>query len=438
MTDRIQQFIDSHQLLRREDTHLVGVSGGADSICLLMVLKSLGYKVEAVHCNFKLRGEESDRDEQFVADVCQKNSIALHLVHFDTLLYAKTHKVSIEMAARQLRYDYFETLRNDLGASSICVAHHKDDSVETILMNLVRGTGINGLTGIKPRNGHIVRPLLCVSREEIEAWLKTEGQQFITDSSNLVPDVTRNKIRLEVIPALKHISTSASDNILTTARRVNEALLVYDNAIKTALSRIETGGRIDIALLMAQPSPESMLFEWLSPMRFSPATIEAIAQALPVLTSGRLWHSPTHTLTVNQGQLVAGMRTHEQLRPLRMPEAGTYVYAHNERFSISCHEGKVILKERDTACLDASKAEFPLTVRPCQPGDRFCPFGMRGSKSVSDYLTDRKFSRLEKDRQLVVTDARGNIVWLVDQRPDNRYSVSDGTTNTIIIAHSNE
>ena len=165
--DRISDFIGKHQLLSRDGLHLVALSGGADSVALLRVLCHLGYRVEAAHCNFHLRGEESDRDEEFVKDLCQKLNIPLHLIHFETAEYASLHQVSIEMAARELRYGYFRQLRDDIGAETVCVAHHRDDAVETLLMNLLRGAGIHGLTGIRPRNGHIVRPLLGVSRQEI-------------------------------------------------------------------------------------------------------------------------------------------------------------------------------------------------------------------------------------------------------------------------------
>ena len=165
--ETVRQYIAKEQLLSADALHLVALSGGADSVALLLILKRLGYTVEAVHCNFHLRGEESNRDEIFVRELCEKVEVKLHLIHFDTVAYAELHQVSIEMAARQLRYRYFEQLRQDIGAEEVCVAHHRDDAVETLLMNLVRGTGIHGLTGIRPRNGHVVRPLLCLSREQI-------------------------------------------------------------------------------------------------------------------------------------------------------------------------------------------------------------------------------------------------------------------------------
>ena len=203
MKKKVADFIGKHGLLSREGLHLVALSGGADSVALLLILKDLGYRIEAAHCNFHLRGEESNRDEAFVKKLCQEQNIPLHLIHFDTKEYADLHQVSIEMAARDLRYGYFRQLRKDIGAEKVCVAHHRDDAVETLLMNLMRGSGVHGLTGIRACNGEIVRPLLDVSRQEIETYLHSIGQDYVMDSTNLVDDVVRNKIRLNVLPLLE-------------------------------------------------------------------------------------------------------------------------------------------------------------------------------------------------------------------------------------------
>lgn len=201
---KVREYIqDQHLLTSTKELYLVALSGGADSVALLLSLRALGYQVEACHCNFHLRGEESNRDEQFCVKLCERLAIPLHRIHFDTRSYATLHKESIELAARNLRYRYFEQLRQDMNAEGICVAHHRDDSVETVLINLVRGTGINGLTGISSRNGNILRPLLCVNKEEILAYLEEKNESYITDSSNLVDDVVRNKIRLRILPLLK-------------------------------------------------------------------------------------------------------------------------------------------------------------------------------------------------------------------------------------------
>ena len=225
MLKKIAHFIEQHKLLSKDKKYIVALSGGADSVCLLLVLQRLGYDVEAAHCNFKLRGEESDRDEQFCVELCKKNDIEIHLAHFDTNFYAISHKISIEMAARELRYSYFENLRRDIGADAVCVAHHQNDCAETVILNLVRGTGIQGLAGIQPKRDNIVRPLLCVSRDEIEGFLADEGQDFITDSTNLDDLYVRNKIRLNIIPMMEKINPAAVQNIVKTAIRLSEHLI---------------------------------------------------------------------------------------------------------------------------------------------------------------------------------------------------------------------
>lgn len=433
MLNKVRQFIERHHLLDVSQKYLVALSGGADSVCLLLMLKELGYKVEAVHCNFNLRGEESYRDEAFVKQLCSTQHIELHLIHFDTRTYASLHKVSIEMAARELRYNYFEQLRKDLGCAGICVAHHEDDTVETVLMNLLRGTGLRGLTGIKPCNGYILRPLLCISRCDIESWLKSKGQAYVTDSTNLEADVMRNKLRLQVIPLLNQVSPSARTNILKTARYMTEATSVYDKSMADALARLLKNDAISIEQLLQEPSAECILYEWLGGKGFSSQTIENISDSLNQLQAGREWTSATHQLTVHRGQLVLEP-VHAELPSLRIPETGVYHYNGTEKYRIKKEEGKQIVLDCQSACLDAEKLHFPLTIRPVLNGDRFQPFGMKGTRLVSDFLTDVHLSIFDKRRTLVICDANGEIVWLVGHRPDHRFCVTDSTKNTIIIS----
>ena len=429
----VKKYIEQHQLLHPEGRYLVAVSGGADSVCLLLLLQRLGYHVEAVHCNFHLRGDESNRDEDFVKQLCKDNNIILHLTHFYTTEYANIHKVSIEMAARELRYRYFEQLRCDLGYQDVCVAHHSDDNVETVLMNLLRGTGIRGLQGIQPRNGHIVRPLLCISRTDIEAWLAAHQASYITDSTNLKDDILRNHLRLNIIPMLRQMVPAASQNISATIRRMSEALKVYDAATTDALQQLGAHkGVVDIAQLSHEPSPESLLFEWLSPCGFNGITIENISQHLDNPQSGRLWSSDTHDVCIHRGQLLLCLR-HSVLPTLRVPEPGTYVYTEKQKYRFSIVDEWAISRHSHTATLDADAVQFPLTIRPVQEGDRFTPYGMKGSKLVSDFLTDRHVSVIEKRRQLVVVDAEDHIVWLVGHRPDAHFCITDDTKKALVI-----
>ena len=440
MIRRVERYIDKHGLLSKDDLHLVAVSGGADSVALLIVLQSMGYRVEAVHCNFQLRGEESLRDELFVKNLCYIKNIPLHIIHFDTKIYAELHQVSIEMAARELRYRYFKQLRQDVGAADVCVAHHRDDAVETLLMNLLRGTGIHGLTGIRPRNGHIVRPLLDVSRQEIVEYLDSIEQEYVTDSSNLVNDVIRNKLRLDILPLLKTINPKATENICRTAQRMAEAEHVFNVAMESAKKRVcqdgtfdtERGGIIDIQTLLQEPSPEYVLFELLSPLGFSPDSIEHIAANLSIPT-GRVFQTESHELLVDRGRLIVKQKVQQLPQTFRIPEPGLYVYS-DKKLRVEQLEDVSISRHPDVATLDAALVTFPLTLRAVQEGDRFVPFGMVGSRLVSDYLTDLKVNLFEKRRQLVVVDAKGTIVWLVGRRTDNRSRISETTTSTLRIA----
>ena len=424
MWNKVAGFIAKHQLLTKEELQLVALSGGADSVALLRVLLALDYRVEAVHCNFRLRGDESDRDEQFVKDLCNRHHVPLHLIHFDTAEYASLHQVSIEMAARELRYRYFDQLRQDIEAETVCVAHHRDDAVETFLMNLLRGAGIHGLTGIRPRNGHIVRPLLCVSRQEILQYLDSIGQDYVTDSTNLQPDVLRNKLRLQLIPLLEQFSPGASDNIARSATYLSEAEKVY-NASWSAFGA-HWGLTLPLSTLKSSPSPLCFLHEWLSPYGFNRTQIEQILACLDG-ESGREFTSATHTLVIDRDAMMIESVS-VPMKPLVIPEPGNYRLSDDRLLKVDSSDDVSISKLADCATLDKAKVLFPLTVRPVQSGDVFSPFGMEGRKLVSDFLTDRKLSILEKRRQLVVTDANGAILWLVGLRTDNRFRVNSDTT----------
>lgn len=434
MLHKVQQFIEKHHLLDSRKLYLVGLSGGADSVCLLLILQKLGYHIEAAHCNFRLRGNESDRDENFVRELCRIQNIQLHVIHFDTKEYAELHKVSIEMAARDLRYGYFRQLCKDIGAEGVCIAHHRDDAVETLLMNLLRGAGIHGLTGIRPQNDYVIRPMLCLSREEIVEYLDSIGQSYVTDSSNLVDDVLRNKIRLRVLPLLEEIAPGATVNIDKTANYLREAEIVYDaemNCEKISLK--SDSDEVCIADLLKLPSPSAFLHEWLMPLGFNSAQTEQILCAVHG-EPGREFTSSTHTLVIDRTKIIVEPVS-QPMKSIKIPETGTYRYDETTTYKIEYTEDINISRSADAATIDADKVKFPLNIRPIEKGDWFIPFGMNGRKLVSDYLTDRKFSILQKRRQLAVTDASGAIVWLVGCRTDNRFKVSTETTKILRISY---
>lgn len=437
---KISDFIAAKQLLSKEQKYIVTLSGGADSVTLLFVLKQLGYDIEAAHCNFKLRGSESDRDEGFCRKLCERENIHLHVVHFDTRAYAALHKVSIEMAARNLRYSYFEQLRKDIGAGGICVAHHSDDSVETLLLNLMRGTGIHGLKGIAAINGNIIRPLLCVSRHEIEEFLTDIQQDYVTDSTNLVNDVKRNKIRLDIIPMLKKINPSVCENIQKTALRVSEAIAILDDSIAKSISettRKEEGRMlIDLRKLKTLPSPEYVLHSILKEIGYNSSQVEQVYATACIASpvSGRIFYSQTHRLLIDRDCIIIEKRDDKKDKCMVVPETGTYIINEDLKIKVEAFgslSGFTIDTSRCCACVDMAKISFPLKVRRTATGDRFIPFGMRGSKLISKYLTDRKMTLFDKDRQLVVEDASGRIVWLVGERLDNRFRIDNSTTSVV-------
>lgn len=427
MLNKIERFIESNNLLRRDDLHLVALSGGADSTALLRVLIDLGYNVEAAHCNFHLRGDESMRDERFCQQLCQQLGVGFHLVHFDTRTYAKLHKLSIETAARQLRYQWFEQLRHDIGAADVCVAHHKDDNVETVLMNIIRGTGLNGLCGIRPRNGNIVRPLLSVARDEILDYLQSIGQDYVVDSTNLIDDATRNKIRLKVLPYLKSINSSVSDNINLLSNRMTEVEKVVKSSLRPSRNFSE---------IRKSTSPELMVFELLSPMGFNYKQIADITGHILNGDKGQTWQSGEYEICLGHDEIEIFHGHGDGLKVnLVIPEPGVYVIDKKQKLVVrslewNCQEN--IPRLANKVYVDADKVGFPLTLRTPETGDRFVPFGMKGSKLVSDFLTDRHFSALSRQRQLLLTCSNA-IVWVVGQRIDNRVKVSSSTKSILSI-----
>ena len=420
--------------------YLVAISGGADSVCLLLKMIEEGRSVEAVHCNFHLRGDESDRDEAFVVTLCQRLGVPLHRVHFDTKEYAALHKVSIELAARELRYRYFEQLRQDIGAEAIMVAHHRDDNVETVLMNMVRGTGIRGIAGIRPVNGHILRPLLDMSRADIEAYLARKGETYVTDSTNLEDDATRNKFRHHVIPLLQSLNPKASENIHSTSRHIAEAEKILSWAISRARHDVFLSpSLIDIDKLLSFVSPSYLLNEICRDYGFTPSQCDDMLAAASASHVGATFLSSTHIAaiaTVGGSLCIQFAPKSAQPKEYRLPEPGIYRLA--DGLSLTLEKTDIsddfrISKSPEVATLDINKVKFPLTLRPIRQGDRFTPFGMKGTKLVSDYLTDIKCSVIDRQRQMVVEDATGMIIWLVGRRTNDKCRIDSSSNAALII-----
>lgn len=423
---RVQKYIEEKDLFSLHDRMLVALSGGADSVALLRVLLSLGYQCECAHCNFHLRGEESDRDENFVRHLCGSLSVPLHVVHFQTGVYASRHHLSIEMAARELRYAWFEQLREERSVSFIAVAHHRDDSVETFLLNLMRGTGIDGLKGIAAKNGRVVRPLLQQSRADILDYLQAIGQDFVTDSTNLQDEYMRNKIRLNILPLMRELNPSVAESIEETAQRLSEVASVYHRDRAEALDRkvvrvSPVMQKVAIRDVLADIAPLSFLYELLSPLGFNSCQVKDIHRCLSVPQSGKRFLSKEWILLRDRDELLMQKK---DAADVSVPALQVEEMERGDSF--------VIPRDRHVACLDADKVTLPLVVRRWRKGDRFVPLGMKGKKNVSDYLTDRKFSLFEKEKQYVVCSG-DDIVWLANERCDHRFRVTDATRRVLLL-----
>lgn len=434
---RVSGFIQQHQLMDGSGKYLVALSGGADSVALLRVTRLIGYDVEAAHCNFRLRGEESDRDEAFCKQLCASLGIPLHIAHFDTSEYAAAHHLSIEMAARHLRYGYFRQLLADLGAQGVLVAHHRDDSVETVMLNIIRGTGIHGLTGIAPQHEGVIRPLLCVGRDDIVAFLTYIGQDYVTDSTNLVDDVVRNKIRLNILPLMREINPSVSLSIAQMAEKLGQVATVYDEEMgrRAESARVETGDEEVSAYRISQVTTEGQLFHILYPLGFKPKCIEDAFRAVARRNTGASFLSDAYEMVVDR-ELLFVMPIQKPFKAMRIPIAGRYVISPKTSFCVEeLVAGEGFTPSRDPWCatLDAGKVEFPLFLRQVEPGDRFSPLGMKGTKLVSDFLTDQKVNVVERRRQLVVTDAHNHILWLVGRRPAHPCRITPSTSKVLVL-----
>lgn len=415
---KIADFIGREGLFLPGEKILVALSGGADSVGLLRLLGELGYACEAAHCNFHLRGGESDGDEAFVRELCGGLGVPLHVAHFDTEGEAERRRMSVEMAARELRYGWFEEVRRECGAVAVAVAHHRDDSVETMLLNLVRGTGIEGLRGIRPKNGKVVRPLLCLWRREILDYLESIGQGYVTDSTNLQEGYLRNRIRLRLLPMMREMNPSVMRTLWRTAERLDEAAMFYRQGVEEAKRRVLADGGIRIGALLAEPGAETLLFEILHPMGFGASRVRDVFRSLRG-QPGKVFVAGNRRVVKDRELLLL-----EEVREARMPVLEMKECRRTEDF--------VVPRDRDTACFDADSLREPLSLRLRREGDSFVPFGMRGRRKVSDYLTDRKFSLAQKERQWVLCCGE-EIVWLVGERTDNRFRVDPDTERLLIV-----
>lgn len=430
VVEKVKRYIQENELMDDYTTVVVGFSGGADSMALLDILIQLGYRCVAAHCNFHLRGEESDRDARFAQQWCKERNIQFEIVDFDTVGYADSNKISIEMAARDLRYGWFEELRQKYDSDAIAVAHHKDDSVETMLLNLSRGTGISGLRGILPKNGYVVRPLLALSRDEIEQYLNRKDIPYRTDSTNNEDIYRRNYIRLNIIPALRKLNPSVSEALFRTSKNLAEVEKIYRNATDASIAKVLNDSRIDISLLMKEVSPQAVLYEILSPMGFTPSVVDDVAQSV-CGESGRVFYSGTHRLIKDRGCFIIDeLSDRDDDDVFYINDAQSELQTPISLVLQTIPRPEVFDKSNRALYVDRNKLVFPLMLRRWHHGDWFIPFGMKGRKKVSDYFTDQKLSVKDKgETWLLFSDEK--LVWIVGHRSDNRFRVDESTTEVL-------
>lgn len=433
----IERFLQKYQI-SRDAGFILAVSGGADSICLLHACKYLNLKILVLHCNFSLRGKESDMDEQFVKRFCDSYGIAHSVKKFDTTGYAKEKGLSIEMAARELRYGWFSEIKEKKKMDYIVVAHHADDLAETVLINLCRGTGIKGLTGIKPVYGDILRPLLECSRTDILQYIGEHQLGYRTDSTNNSVDYVRNKIRHYVIPVFKDINPAFLHTIAENCETLKQTEEIFRLGIRKLQEEIldckEEEILIDILKTLNSPAPYTLLYETLKPFGFNKNQIRDILNTHSSI-AGKQFMTGTHILVKDRNFWRLFDNNQDSPNPVSIPGEGVVTLG-NQSYEIKLFpmtQDFKISKDPAIAHLDADKIKFPLLVRSWLAGDYFCPIGMKKNrKKLSDFFTDQKFSaKQKKDCMLLVSEDK--IAWVIGYRPDDRFKITPLTKRILRI-----
>lgn len=442
LTDRLKQYIGENSLLKPDDRVLLAVSGGVDSMVMLSLFASGGeWPVGVAHCNFGLRGDEGDEDTELVKAEATRYGIECYTRNFDTIGEMERTGESVQMAARRLRYDWFDELCMEHGYTAVAIAHQADDSVETFFINLFRGTGLRGLTGINPVRGRVVRPLLFTTRREITEYALTNKISFREDSSNRSTKYLRNKIRLGLIPRLREINPRFGE----TMRRNVDRLTQTQGFIDAAIALIRAGvvkrdgdtatievDRIDPAFPVGFVIYELLSSGW----SFKGDAIDGVTVALARGDSGRRFYSRDYVAFTDRGRIIVEPVGADDPCEVAVGRDTTKVYAGNSAYimqRIDIDHIDTLAVGENTALVDADRLRWPLSLRRWREGDRFTPLGMTGSKKVSDYLVDTKVSLPEKGRQFVLVDGGGEIVWLAGRRLDERFKITPETENVLKI-----
>ncbi len=439
MLENFKSFIGEHKLFMPNERILLAVSGGIDSIVMLDLFHQAGFRTGMAHCNFRLRGVESDGDEEFVKARSEKYGLECHVKPFDTKKIAEQQGISIQMAARNLRYAWFEEIRKKHRYAWVATAHNQDDVMETFFINLSRGTGIRGLTGIPPKAGRVIRPLLFSPRSEIQAYAGSRRLDYREDSSNASDKYLRNKIRHQLIPALEKQNPSFRQSMIDTMKKLKETSIIYHGEIEKLKKRVTRTSAnktsINIAELLRTSSPKTLLYEILAEFNFNTQTMEDILRSLDSLP-GRQFFSSTHRIVKDREQLI--LTGIEEADPrkyyIELSENRTSEPVHLEWVVIDKTENFKIPEDPEVACLDLDLLDFPLILRHWQKGDYFQPLGMQGMKKLSDYMIDKKIPLPDKAGIWLL--ATGNkIVWVAGHRIDDRFKVTAKTRQILMIRY---
>jgi tRNA(Ile)-lysidine synthase len=437
MINEFKKFVAENNIIKPTGRILLAVSGGIDSMVMADLFLRSGYETGIAHCNFSLRAKESDKDEELVRKYAMDNNIPFFSIRFATKLYAKRNRISVQMAARELRYAWFEEIRNENKYDLIAVAHNLNDNIETIIINLTRGTGLAGLSGMKIVSGKIIRPLLFATRENIISYCSENNIGFREDRSNADTKYTRNKIRHLVIPVLKEINPSIETTLNETAERftgINEIVAGYIQNLRSRIS--EQSGKMitfNISLLKEYLHNKAILFELFKPFDISNVQLNDLLKVIDGKTGGQIF-TATHRIIKNRKEIIV---LHEETRD----EVSFYIKAVSDLKEIPGIEYAEysdvtdkfkILTDPSAACIDYDKLNFPVLIRKWKTGDYFYPIGMKQKKKLSDYFIDKKYSIPEKENKLIL-ESDGKIVWIIGDRIDNRYKITRMTKKALII-----
>jgi tRNA(Ile)-lysidine synthase len=440
MFEEFLSYIRKNNLFKRQDRLLLAVSGGIDSMVMSYLFLKLGTDIGIAHCNFCLRDKESDKDEELVKKHAYENKIPFYSIRFNTKEHAAKNGISIQMAARDLRYEWFEKIRLENHFDLIAVAHNLNDNIETMLINLTRGTGLTGLSGMKPASNRIIRPLLFASRKKIEEYCCDYHITFREDKSNAETKYTRNKIRHLIIPILKEINPSLEETLNDTAERlsgIDEIVSGYINSIRSQTSiRKGTAIVFDVEKFKIYLKSKALIFELFSPYGVTGLATGDLVRLMTGKTGKQIF-TKTHRILRNRDELIVSpLVTHSQdYYEINGVEDLLKVPGIKSAGIINAGPGYRIPRKKSVASIDSEKIKFPLIIRGWKGGDFFYPLGMKQKKKLSDYFIDRKYSLVKKENALII-ESEGKIVWIIGERIDERFKVTDSTTGILKIESS--